>query len=72
MSSTTARSVRSAPSEIPATPATTEIRLSVKKFAQHFGLDVIDQGALMFWGHLFMLPAMAVVMLLRPHEYAHC
>ena len=153
MSSTTARSARSAPSEFPATPATTEIRLSVKKFAQHFaemaaamavgmvvlhpvwmfvldavgaadmmhnpytgalimatnmtaamsawmkfrghrwrpivemgaamylpflalfvplGLDVIDQGALMLWGHLLMLPAMAVVMLLRPHEYAHC
>ena len=152
-STTTARGAGSAPSEIPATPATTEIRLSVKKFAQHFaemvaamavgmvvlhpvwmfvldtvgaadlmhnpytgalimatnmtaamsawmkfrghrwrpivemgaamylpflalfvplGLDVIDQSALMFWGHLFMLPAMAVVMLLRPHEYAHC
>jgi len=35
------------------------------------GLGVIDQGALMLWGHLLMLPAMAVVMLLRPHEDAH-
>jgi hypothetical protein len=26
---------------------------------------------LMTWGHLLMLPAMAVVMLLRPAEYAH-
>ena len=33
-------------------------------------LDLIDDGALMLWGHLLMLPAMAAVMLLRPHEYA--
>jgi hypothetical protein len=25
----------------------------------------------MTWGHLLMLPAMALVMLLRPSEYAH-
>jgi hypothetical protein len=36
------------------------------------GLELIDAGALMLWGHLLMLPAMAVAMLLRPHEYAHC
>ena len=36
------------------------------------GLELIDQDALMLWGHLLMLPAMAVAMLLRPHEYAHC
>ena len=36
------------------------------------GLELIDSGALMLWGHLLMLPAMAVAMLLRPHEYAHC
>jgi hypothetical protein len=28
-------------------------------------------GVLMTWGHLLMLPAMALVMLLRPAEYAH-
>jgi hypothetical protein len=27
--------------------------------------------ALMAWGHLLMLPAMALVMLVRPAEYAH-
>jgi hypothetical protein len=36
------------------------------------GLGLIDSDALMLWGHLLMLPAMAVAMLLRPHEYAHC
>ena len=36
------------------------------------GLELIDQDALMLWGHVLMLPAMAVAMLLRPHEYAHC
>jgi hypothetical protein len=35
-------------------------------------LGVIDTGALMLWGHLLMLPAMAAAMLLRPREYAHC
>jgi hypothetical protein len=35
-------------------------------------LELIDTGTLMLWGHLLMLPAMAVAMLLRPHEYAHC
>ena len=35
-------------------------------------LGLIDDGALMLWGHLLMLPAMAVALLLRPHEYAHC
>jgi hypothetical protein len=34
-------------------------------------LGLIDDGALMLWGHVLMLPAMAAVMLLRPHEYAH-
>jgi hypothetical protein len=36
------------------------------------GLGLISAGALMLWGHLLMLPAMAAAMLLRPHEYAHC
>jgi hypothetical protein len=36
-----------------------------------FWAGAIDEGALMTWGHLLMLPAMAVPMLLRPHEYAH-
>src|SRR3954471_6637043 len=35
-------------------------------------LGVIDKGALMLWGHLLMLPAMAAAMVLRPREYAHC
>jgi hypothetical protein len=35
-------------------------------------LGLIGSGALMLWGHLLMLPAMAAVLLLRPHEYAHC
>jgi hypothetical protein len=35
-------------------------------------LDLIDEGALLLWGHVLMLPAMAAVMLLRPHEYASC
>jgi hypothetical protein len=35
-------------------------------------LGLIDEGALMLWGHLLMLPAMAGAMLLRPREYAHC
>ncbi|MGW4439245.1 hypothetical protein ACWELO_26425 [Streptomyces sp. NPDC004596] len=35
-------------------------------------LDLIDTGALMLWGHLLMVPAMAVAMLLRPREYATC
>ncbi len=35
-------------------------------------LGLIDEGALMLWGHVLMLPAMAAAMLLRPAEYAHC
>ena len=35
-------------------------------------LGLINDGALMLWGHVLMLPAMAAAMLLRPHEYAHC
>jgi hypothetical protein len=35
-------------------------------------LELIDEGVLMLWGHVLMLLAMAVAMLLRPHEYAHC
>lgn len=35
-------------------------------------LGLIDSGAVMLWGHVLMLPAMAAAMLLRPHEYAHC
>jgi hypothetical protein len=34
-------------------------------------LGLIDDGALMLWGHALMLPAMAAVMLLRPSEHAH-
>src|SRR4051812_13498241 len=36
-----------------------------------FWAGVIDEHALMTWGHLLMLPAMALVMLLRPNEYTH-
>jgi hypothetical protein len=35
-------------------------------------LGLIGSSALMVWGHVLMLPAMAAAMLLRPHEYAHC
>jgi hypothetical protein len=35
-------------------------------------LGLIGSGALMLWGHVLMLPAMAGAMLLRPSEYAHC
>ncbi|MGY1804846.1 hypothetical protein ACI78T_16310 [Blastococcus sp. SYSU D00922] len=31
----------------------------------------IGEHALMTWGHVLMLPAMAAVMLLRPDEYVH-
>jgi hypothetical protein len=31
----------------------------------------VGEHALMTWGHVLMLPAMAAVMLLRPAEYAH-
>ena len=36
-----------------------------------FWAGAIDGHALMTWGHLLMLPAMALVMVARPHEYAH-
>jgi flagellar biosynthetic protein FliP len=36
-----------------------------------FWAGAIGEHALMTWGHLLMLPAMALVMLLRPDEYAH-
>ena len=36
-----------------------------------FWAGAIGEGALMTWGHVLMLPAMAAVMLLRPAEYAH-
>ena len=36
-----------------------------------FWLGAIGEHTLMTWGHLLMLPAMALVMLLRPDEYAH-
>ena len=31
----------------------------------------LSEHALMTWGHVLMLPAMALVMVLRPAEYAH-
>jgi flagellar biosynthetic protein FliP len=31
----------------------------------------VGEDALMTWGHVLMLPAMALVMVLRPAEYAH-
>lgn len=31
----------------------------------------MGEHAMMTWGHVLMLPAMAAVMLLRPDEYAH-
>ena len=36
-----------------------------------FWADVMGEHAMMAWGHVLMLPAMAAVMLLRPDEYAH-
>ena len=36
-----------------------------------FWAGAIGEHALMTWGHVLMLPAMALVMLLRPAEYAH-
>ncbi|MFD2093481.1 hypothetical protein [Blastococcus deserti] len=36
-----------------------------------FWAGAIDEHTLMTWGHLLMLPAMAIVMLLRPAEYSH-
>ncbi len=36
-----------------------------------FWAGAIGEHALMTWGHVLMLPAMAAVMLLRPAEYAH-
>jgi hypothetical protein len=36
-----------------------------------FWTGAVGAGALMTWGHLAMLPAMALAMLLRPAEYAH-
>jgi flagellar biosynthetic protein FliP len=36
-----------------------------------FWTGTVGGPELMTWGHLLMLPAMALVMLLRPAEYAH-
>jgi hypothetical protein len=36
-----------------------------------FWAGAIGEHTLMAWGHLLMLPAMGVVMLLRPAEYTH-
>jgi flagellar biosynthetic protein FliP len=36
-----------------------------------FWAGAIGEHALMTWGHVLMLPAMAAVMVLRPDEYAH-
>jgi hypothetical protein len=36
-----------------------------------YWMGAIGGHAVMAWGHLIMLPAMALVMLLRPAEYAH-
>jgi len=36
-----------------------------------YGTGAISGAELMAWGHLLMLPAMALVMYLRPAEYLH-
>jgi flagellar biosynthetic protein FliP len=36
-----------------------------------FWLGDVGAHDLMTWGHVLMLPAMALVMYLRPAEYAH-
>ena len=35
-------------------------------------MGLIGEAALMLWGHVLMLLAMAAAMALRPAEYAHC
>jgi hypothetical protein len=36
-----------------------------------FWAGTIGEGTLMTWGHVLMLPAMALAMALRPAEYSH-
>jgi hypothetical protein len=36
-----------------------------------FWAGAMGEHTMMTWGHVLMLPAMAAVMLLRPHEYSH-
>ena len=36
-----------------------------------FWAGAVGEHALMAWGHVLMLPAMALAMALRPDEYAH-
>jgi hypothetical protein len=36
-----------------------------------FWAGAIEAGTMMTWGHVLMLPAMALAMALRPAEYAH-
>jgi hypothetical protein len=36
-----------------------------------FWAGALGEATLLLWGHLLMLPAMALVMLLRPAEYTH-
>ena len=36
-----------------------------------FWAGAMGEHAMMTWGHVLMLPAMAAVMLLRPEEYVH-
>lgn len=36
-----------------------------------FWVGAIGEHTMMTWGHLLMLPAMALVMVLRPDEYSH-
>ena len=36
-----------------------------------FWTGAVSGNAMMTWGHVLMLPAMALVMLLRPDEYSH-
>ena len=36
-----------------------------------FWAGAVGADAVMAWGHVLMFPAMALAMVLRPHEYAH-
>jgi hypothetical protein len=36
-----------------------------------FWAGVIGEHTLMMWGHLLMLPAMTLVMILGPDQYSH-
>jgi hypothetical protein len=36
-----------------------------------YWIDAVSADTVIVWGHLLMFPAMALAMVLRPHEYTH-